>query len=73
MQESKNKDNNVSGVVTEALPNTFFKVKRDDTGEEIICYLAGKMRMNLIRIMIGDKVIFVSDPYGGKGRIIRRI
>lgn len=73
MQEQKNKDNNISGVVIEALPNTLFKIKRDDNGQELICYLAGKMRINLIRIMVGDKVIFVDDPYGGKGRIIRRI
>lgn len=73
MQEQKNKDNNVSGIVTEALPNTLFMIQRDDNGENILCYLAGKMRLNHIRIMVGDKVTVVTDPYGGKGRIIRRI
>ena len=73
MQEQKNKDNNISGIVTEALPNTLFMIQRDDNGENILCYLAGKMRLNHIRIMVGDKVTVVTDPYGGKGRIIRRI
>ncbi|MEK7163274.1 MAG: translation initiation factor IF-1 [Patescibacteria group bacterium] len=63
---------NVNGVVTEALPNTFFRVKLED-GREIITYLAGKMRMNRIRVLIGDKVKIELEPYGGKGRIIQRM
>lgn len=62
----------VLGVVTEALPNTFFKVKLED-GSEILTYLAGKMRMNRIRVLIGDKVRLELEPYGGKGRIIQRM
>lgn len=62
----------VNGVVTEALPNTFFRVKLEDGGE-IMTYLAGKMRMNRIRVLIGDKVKIELEPYGGKGRIIQRI
>ncbi len=62
----------VGGVVTEALPNTFFRVKLED-GTEILTYLAGKMRMNRIRVMIGDKVKLELEPYGGKGRIIQRL
>ena len=39
----------------------------------LMCYLAGKMRLNNIRVIIGDKVIVFVDQYGGKGRIIRRM
>lgn len=62
----------VLGVVTEALPNTFFRVKLED-GSEILTYLAGKMRMNRIRVLIGDKVRLELEPYGGKGRIVQRM
>ncbi len=62
----------VVGVVTEALPNTFFRVKLED-GTELLTYLAGKMRMNRIRVLIGDKVKLELEPYGGKGRIIQRL
>ncbi|MEK7607664.1 MAG: translation initiation factor IF-1 [Patescibacteria group bacterium] len=62
----------VNGTVTEALPNTFFRVKLED-GNEILTYLAGKMRMNRIRVLVGDKVKIELEPYGGKGRIIQRM
>jgi len=62
----------VTAVVTEALPNAFFRVKLED-GSEILTYLAGKMRMNRIRVLIGDKVRLELEPYGGKGRIIQRM
>jgi translation initiation factor IF-1 len=61
----------VSGVITEALPNTLFRVKIND-GNEILAYLSGKMRMNRIKVLIGDKVDIVLDPYGGKGRVVKR-
>ncbi len=68
----KNQNNTVIGTVTEALPNTLFRV---DIGNEkvIISYLAGKMRMHRIKVLVGDKVEVLIDPYGGKGRIIKRI
>jgi len=59
------------GVVTEALPNAFFRVKFQE--EELLTYLSGKMRLNRIKVMIGDSVEVIIDPYGGKGRIIRRL
>lgn len=59
------------GVVTEALPNAFFRVKFKE--DEILAYLSGKMRMNRIKVLIGDSVEVVLDPYGGKGRIVRRL
>jgi translation initiation factor IF-1 len=64
--------NAVIGVVTEALPDTLFKVKMGDD-KELLCFLSGRMRMNRIRVLIGDKVMVEIDPYGGKGRITKRL
>ena len=63
----------VLGVVTEALPNTMFRVKLEGREEDMLAYLAGKMRLNRIRVLIGDKVLIEIDPYGGKGRITKRL
>lgn len=63
----------VNGVVTEALPNTLFKVKLDNEDTEMLTYLAGKMRLHRIRVLIGDKVVVEIEPYGGKGRIVKRL
>jgi len=62
----------VEGVVDEALPNTLFRVKLG-TGGTILAYLAGKMRLHRIKVLVGDKVQLQLDPYGGRARIIRRI
>lgn len=59
------------GIVTEALPNAFFRVKLQE--EELLAYLSGKMRLNRIKVIIGDSVEVLLDPYGGKGRIVRRL
>ncbi len=61
------------GVVTEALPNTLFRVKLDGKEEIVLAYLAGKMRMHRIRVLIGDKVELALDSYGGRARIIKRL
>lgn len=61
----------VEGVVDEALPNTLFRVKLAD-GESILAYLAGKMRLHRIKVLVGDRVQLQLDPYGGRARIIRR-
>lgn len=60
------------GTIEEALPNTMFRV-RFENGESAIAYLAGKMRMNRIKVLVGDTVEVLLDPYGGKGRIVRRM
>ena len=73
MQDKNKRDTSISGVIVESLPNAFFRVKRDDTHEELLTYLSGKMRLHRIRVLIGDKVIVEIDPYGGKGRIVKRI
>lgn len=62
----------VSGIVVEALPNTLFKVEIGPE-EQILAYLAGKMRLHRIRVLVGDRVEVLLDSYGGKGRIIRRL
>ncbi|NMB09076.1 MAG: translation initiation factor IF-1 [Tissierellia bacterium] len=62
----------VEGVVTEALPNTIFKVKLEND-HEITAHISGKLRMNYIRILPGDKVIVELSPYDlTKGRITWR-
>lgn len=62
-----------TGVVVESLPNIMFRVTLDETGEEILTYLSGKMRLHRIRVLVGDKVVMEMDPYGGKARIVKRL
>lgn len=62
----------VQGIVEEALPNTLFRVSLPN-GEILLTYLAGKMRLHRIKVLVGDKVMIKLDPYGGKGRITRRL
>jgi len=60
------------GKVTQVLPNTMFKVELDN-GHEIMGHISGKMRMNFIKILVGDRVRVEISPYDlGKGRIIYR-
>ncbi len=61
------------GVVTEALPDTLFKVQIEGQDAPVLAYLAGKMRMHRIRVLIGDKVTLELDPYGGRARITKRL
>jgi len=62
----------VEGEVIEALPNAMFKV-RLDSGQEILAYVSGKMRMHYIRILPGDRVVVELSPYDlTKGRITYR-
>ena len=63
----------VRGVITEALPATLFRVKLEGVEEISLAYLSGKMRLHRIRVLVGDKVEVLHDPYGGKGRIIKRL
>ena len=62
----------IRGVIQEALPNTMFRVELEG-GVLQVAYLAGKMRLNRIKVLVGDTVEVLQDPYGGKGRIVRRI
>jgi translation initiation factor IF-1 len=69
-----NKENEtlIQGTVIEALPNVMFRIVLDN-GKTIIAYLAGKMRMHRIKVIIGDKVEMVEDPIGNRHRIVRRL
>ncbi len=68
---SNSKEETVKGIVIEALPNTMFRV--DMGGNIITAYLAGKMRFNRIKVMVGDNVEMLLDPYGGKARVVKRL
>ena len=61
------------GTVLEALPSTLFRVRLDDGGE-ILAHLSGKMRLNHIRVLPGDRVRVEFSPYDTtKGRITHRL
>lgn len=63
----------VEGVVTETLPNAYFRVELAN-GHKILAHLSGKMRMNFIKILPGDKVKVELSPYDlKKGRITYRL
>jgi len=60
------------GRVIETLPNAMFKVELD-SGQEVLAHISGKIRMNYIRILPGDKVTIEMSPYDlTKGRITFR-
>ena len=62
----------VEGVVVDALPNTHFKVELEN-GHIILAHISGKLRMNYIRILPGDKVTVEISPYDlTRGRITWR-
>jgi translation initiation factor IF-1 len=66
------------GTVFEVLPDSLFRVKINNSDEGaddqvVLAYLAGKMRLHRIRVLVGDQVEMVLDPYGGRARIVRRL
>ena len=62
----------ILGTVVDSLPNAMFKVKLEND-HEILAHISGKLRMNFIRILPGDKVTVELSPYDlSKGRIIWR-
>lgn len=78
----------VTGTVEEVLPDSLFRVRMspearqpaeeggtegEAEGQLILAYLAGKMRLHRIRVLVGDTVEMVLDPYGGRARIVRRL
>ena len=73
MPEDPKKITKREGRVIEALPNAFFKVVLDD-GKEVTGFLSGKMRLNRIKILPGDKVTLEMTEYDlSKGRIVYRL
>ena len=49
------------------------EVGTPEGGQLVLAYLAGKMRLHRIRVLVGDQVEMVLDPYGGRARIVRRL
>jgi translation initiation factor IF-1 len=71
--ENSGKNTKQDGVVIEALPNAFFRVLLNDN-KEVMGFLSGKMRLNRIKILPGDKVTVEMSPYDDKkGRIVYRL
>lgn len=63
----------VEGIILEALPNTQFRVELEKEKRKILCHLSGKMRINRIRVMPGDKVKVELTPFDeNRGRIVYR-
>ena len=63
----------VEGVVSESLPNAMFRVELQNK-HIVLAHVSGKMRMNFIRILPGDKVMLELSPYDlTRGRIIYRV
>jgi translation initiation factor IF-1 len=61
------------GTVLETLPNTMFKVRLDN-GHEVLAHLSGKLRLNFIKILPGDRVKLELSPYDlNRGRITYRL
>jgi len=64
----------LTGEVTQELGNGMFRVLLDTSGTEILCTISGKIRKNIIRILVGDKVKVEVSPYDlTKGRIELRL
>lgn len=62
----------VEGTVIEPLPNAMFRVELDN-GHKVLAHASGKIRMNFIRILSGDRVLVELSPYDlSRGRIVRR-
>ena len=66
------KPERVSGRVVEALPDALFRVAIAPE-RVVLAYLAGRMRLHRIRVLVGDKVEVELNRYGGKGRIVKRV
>ncbi len=71
---SKEEQIRVEATVKEALPNATFRVVLDNTGHSVLAHISGKIRMNFIRILPGDKVVLEMSPYDlSRGRIVHRL
>lgn len=63
----------LNGVIRETLPSTTFRVELEN-GHEILAHISGRMRVNYIRLLPGDKVLVEMSPYDlTKGRIVQRL
>jgi len=85
MSDGEDTKTTANGTVEEVLPDSLFRVRLSSStegesapggeseGELVLAYLAGKMRLHRIRVLVGDQVEMVLDPYGGRARIVRRL
>jgi len=79
MSDGEENKTTAVGTVEEVLPNSLFRVRLHVSEEEekkvelVLAYLAGKMRLHHVRVLVGDQVDMVLDPYGGRARIVRRL
>lgn len=70
--DGKERGIEVEGVVSENLPNAMFRVALE-SGHEVLAHVSGKIRMNFIRILPGDRVLIELSPYDlSRGRILYR-
>lgn len=61
------------GIIKETLPSTTFRIELEN-GHEVLAHISGRMRVNYIRLLPGDKVIVEMSPYDlTKGRIVQRL
>lgn len=67
-----NKDNTEIGTVVESLPNTQFRIEKAD-GTIVRGYISGKMKINRIKVLVGDRVLYIVDENGPNNRIIKRM
>lgn len=69
---AKEENIEVEGVIVELLPNAMFRVELENK-HRVLAHVSGKMRMNFIRILVGDRVTLQMSPYDlTKGRIVYR-
>ena len=62
----------IEGVVIEKLPNTMFQVELEN-GHQVLAHISGKLRMNYIRILPGDKVTIELSPYDLSNGVISKV
>jgi translation initiation factor IF-1 len=63
----------IEGVIVETLPSTTFRVRLDN-GHEVLAHISGRMRVNYIRLLPGDRVLMEMSPYDlTKGRVTQRM
>jgi len=72
-QRSESRVPREEGLVEEALPGLTFRVKLTTGNSEVLAHLAGKLKLNYIRILPGDRVLVEMSPDRRRGRIVRRL
>ncbi|MEK7513158.1 MAG: translation initiation factor IF-1 [Patescibacteria group bacterium] len=64
----------VEGTVEEALPGLLFRIRLEVEGRDVLAHLGGRLKLNRIRVIPGDRVVVEMTPYDTeRGRIVRRL